>query len=137
MDLKAFQLAQGATSISLGDQNAEVLKKQAQEARCESGLLEVAVFPDAAARSQEYFAAGMNNMEALTVLDTHFGSWDFLLDPISLVQDDTRNSLDDFLGTNNNGQTFPAVVTTNPNSYQVGGMDFGSGPGRAYRHGAS
>jgi len=139
LDLKAFQSAQGATGVSLEDQNAEVLKKQAQETRCERGPLEVAVFPNVAARSQEYFAAGMNNMEAVSARDTDFGSWDFLLDPIFFVQDDTtRNSPDDFLGTNNNGQTFPAVVTTNPNSGQARDIDFfGSGPGTAYGHGAS
>ena len=82
LDLKAFQSAQGASGVSLEDQNAEVLKKQAQESRCEAGILEVAVFPNVAARSQEYFAAGMNNMEAVIVRDTELGSWDFLLDPM-------------------------------------------------------
>ena len=137
LDLKAFQSAQGASGVSLEDQNAEVLKKQAQESRCEAGILEVAVFPNVAARSQEYFAAGMNNMEAVIVRDTELGSWDFLLDPMFLVQDDntTRNSLDEFLGTNNNGQTFPAVAT---NIGQVRDIDFfGSGPDTAHRHGAS
>lgn len=128
LDLKTFQSAQGAAGVSLEDQNAEVLKKQVQEARCEAGHLEVAVFPNVAARSQEYFAAGMNNMEAATVRDTEFGSWDFLLDPMFLVQDDTaRNSPDEFSGTNNNGQTFPAVVTSIGQVRDMG--FFGSGHG--------
>ncbi|PUU77125.1 hypothetical protein B9Z19DRAFT_1128750 [Tuber borchii] len=78
--------------------NTEVLDKQAQEARCERGLLEVAVLPNVAARSLEYSAAGMSNMEAVSARDTDFGSWDFLFPPIFLVQiDTTRNSSDDFL----------------------------------------
>lgn len=136
--LKAFQ-PEEASGLSLEDQKAEVLEKQAQEARLEHGCLEVAVFPNVAARSQEYFAAGMNNMEAMTVQDSDFNSWDFLLDPRFLAQDDsTRNSLDNFFGTSNdNGQTFTAVATTIPSGGQVGDMDFfGSGSGTAYWHGA-
>jgi len=126
--------------VSLEGQGAEFLEKQALEARLAPGGLEVAVFPNVAARSQEYFAAGMDNIEAITLQDSDFNSWDFLLDPRFLIQDDTTgNSLDDFFGTdNNNGKIFAGVTTTIPNGCQVRDMNFfGSGPGTAYGYGAS
>ncbi|KAG0136182.1 hypothetical protein HOY82DRAFT_536295 [Tuber indicum] len=44
-----------------------------------------AIVPNVALRSQEYFAAGMNNMKAAITQDTNSDFWDFLLDPIFQV----------------------------------------------------
>ncbi|KAG0131076.1 hypothetical protein HOY82DRAFT_608569 [Tuber indicum] len=137
--LKDFQPAQEVTGVSREGRDEEAPKKKAQEARGECGLPGAAIVPNAAPRSQEYFAAGMNNMEAATTQDTNFGSWDFLLDPIFLGQDDaTRGSLDELFGSNNNKKvTLPTSVNSSSNNGKVQGVDFfGSRPGTASKPGA-
>ncbi|CUS08991.1 unnamed protein product [Tuber aestivum] len=140
LSLKAFQPAQEDTGISRGNQNAEVLREQVQEHLHEPGLPEVVEVPKVVTGSQEYFGAGMDNMEAATAQESDFDSWDFLLDPRFLVQDDTpRNALDDvFVADNTSGQTFPMASTSGSGGSNVPGMDFfGSGLGTSSGPGAS
>ncbi|KAG0638733.1 hypothetical protein HOY80DRAFT_1022982 [Tuber brumale] len=138
--VRPFQPPQEVTNVSREDRDEEVLKKQAQEARGEAGLPGAAIVPNVAPRSQEYFAAGLNNMEAATTQGADSNSWDFLLDPRFLVQDDSaEGSLGGLFGAgNSNKGTLPTSATSSSNNSKVQGVDFfGSIPVTESKPGAS